>query len=228
MSNSNKTQNRRRFLTGVGVVATTAALSSNASAQDQGQGKHTPARHVEDAWMDEKRGLHRIFVDSATGNGGITALNYANNLMVGHETGYEGAKESDNVIIVCFRHASTAFGYNDAMWEKYGEIFSRVTQFRNPETDGPWHQNPMLIAGTNFANRGNTIQSLIERGVSYCVCSKATQSMSQTLARVTGGNANDINNELLANNVPGSRFVAAGVVAAARSQEYGYSLIYAG
>jgi intracellular sulfur oxidation DsrE/DsrF family protein len=52
--------------------------------------------------------------------------------------------------------------------------------------------------------------------------------MSQSLARATGGNAEEIYNELLANNIPGSRFVPAGVVAAARSQEHGYSLIYAG
>ncbi len=230
-NNSDNTRNRRRFLTGVGVVATTAALARGASAQEHDHAQHhgfTPARHAEDAWMDEKPGSHRIFVDSATGNGGMTALNYASNLMIGHESGYAGGAESDNAIIVCFRHASTAFGYNDAMWKKYGGVFSRITGFNNRETDGPWEQNPMMIEGTSFANRGNTIQSLIARGVSYCVCSRATQSMSQSLARATGGNAEEIYNELLANNIPGSRFVPAGVVAAARSQEHGYSLIYAG
>ncbi len=226
--NSDNVQNRRRFLTGVGVAATTAALANTASAQDRSQG-YKPAQHDEDAWMNEKPGIHRVFLDSSTGNGGITALNYANNLMYAHELDYEGGKETDYGIIVCFRHASTAFGYNDAMWAKYGEIFSRVTRFNNRETDSAWKQNPLLIEGTNFASRGNTIQSLPERGaVSFAICSKATMSMSQSLARSLGGNVDDYYAELMANNVPNSRFVPAGVIAATRSQEYGYSYLYAG
>lgn len=230
--NSDDVQGRRRFLTGVGLVATTAALSNSAAAQDHNHEQHhgfTPARHDEDAWMDAKPGIHRVFLDSSTGNGGITALNYANNLMYAHELDYEGGKETDYAIIVCFRHASTAFGYNDAMWEKYGEIFSRVTRFNNRETDSAWRQNPLMIEGTNFASRGNTIESLVARGeVSYAICSKATMSMSQSLSRSLGGDVDDYFQELTANNIPHSRFVPAGVIAATRAQEYGYSLLYAG
>lgn len=231
--NSDKVQDRRRFLTGVGVVATTAALANTANAQQHAMHEEhhgfSPGRHDEDAWMGEKPGIHRVFLDSSTGNGGITALNYANNLMFAHELDYEGGAETDYGIIVCFRHASTAFGYNDAMWEKYGEIFSRVTRFNNRETDSAWSQNPLLIEGTNFASRGNTIQSLPERGaVSFAICSKATMSMSQSLARSMGGDVDDYFAELTANNVPNSRFVPAGVIAATRSQEYGYSYLYAG
>jgi len=231
--NSDKVQDRRRFLTGVGVVATTAALANSASAQQHNDHEmhhgFAPARHDEDAWMDDKQGIHRVFLDSSTGNGGITALNYANNLMFAHEGDYEGGKETDYAIIVCFRHASTAFGYNDAMWAKYGEIFSRVTRFNNRETDSAWKQNPLMIPGTNFASRGNTIQSLPERGdVSFAICSKATMSMSQNLARTLGGDADAYFAELTANNVPNSRYVPAGVIAATRSQEYGFSYLYAG
>ncbi|MEQ8953211.1 MAG: hypothetical protein RL120_03695 [Gammaproteobacteria bacterium] len=235
MSNdSGKIQARRRFLTGMGLVATTATLASAAGAQQHDHAEmhaqhhgFTPAQHPEDAWLNEKPGSHRVFLDSSTGNGGITALNYANNLMIGHTEGYGGA-ESDMGIIVCFRHASTSFGYNDAMWEKYGDRFSSTTGFNNRATDQPWRHNPMMDANVRAANRGNTIQSLIERGVSYAICNKATMSMSQGIARATGQDVNEIFEELKANNIPNSRFVPAGVVAATRAQEYGYSLLYAG
>ena len=234
MSNdTGKIQARRRFLTGVGLVATTATLASAARGQDHGaehQMHHgfSPARHAEDAWLDEIPGIHRVFLDSATGNGGITALNYANNLMYAHELDYEGGKESDYAIVVCFRHASTPFGYNDAMWEKYGDRFSASTQFNNRQTNEPWRHNPMMDPTVNAANRNNTILTLIERGVSYAICSKATRSMAQGLARGTGQDEEAIFQELLANNIPNSRYVPAGVIAATRAQEYGYSLLYAG
>jgi hypothetical protein len=46
------------------------------------------------------------------------------------------------------------------------------------------------------------------------------------LAGATGGDSGAIFNELMANNIPNSRFVPAGVLTATRSQEYGYSLLY--
>ena len=47
------------------------------------------------------------------------------------------------------------------------------------------------------------------------------------MADARGEAADDIYQELVANAIPNGRFVAAGVVAATRSQEYGYSLLYA-
>ena len=230
MSNeADKIKARRRFLTGVGVVATTATLAASAQAQDSSRGRRgfTPARHEADSWMDAKPGSHRVFVDSSTMGGGVTAMNYANNLLVGHTTGYAG-EESDYAIVVCFRHASTPLGYNDAMWKKYGGAFSRGLGFDDPNTDGPFETNPLHMEVSRFANRGNTVQSLIERGISYCICDKAPQSYSASLARGFDGSAEEIYQELIQNNIDGSRFVSAGVTAATRSQEYGYSLLYAG
>lgn len=235
--NASKIQARRRFLTGAGLVAASATLASAARAQQHDHAEmhaehhgYTPAVHPEDAWMDEIPGIHRVFLDSSTGNGGVTALNYANNLMFAHEESYAGGKETDYGIIICFRHGSTPFGYNDAMWEKYGDFLSGMTGFSDrANNNAPWRVNPLMIPGTNFASRGNTIQSLVERGnVSYAICNKATGSASQGIARSTGGNADEIFAELKANAIPYSRFVPAGVITATRSQEHGYSLLYAG
>jgi len=219
---------RRRFLTGVGVVATGATLAAAANGAENhhhGGSGFTPARHEQDAWMDEMPGVHRAFVDTSTGAGGANALNYANNILLGNREGYGGSDE-DYALVVCFRHGSTPYGYNDAMWEKYGDFFSRFTGMTAPDSDQPLRVNPMNIAQSVYANRGNTVDSLRAKGVRFVVCNRATRSISAALARSSGGNAEDIYQELINSNVPDSRFVPAGVIAATRSQEYGYSLLF--
>ena len=93
----NQTHNRRKFLAGAGVVATVAAVAAN--AQEAGHSHHgnsgfTPARHAEDSWMDEMGGIHRVFVDSSTGPGGIAAMNFASNILLAHAQGYGGTSDA--------------------------------------------------------------------------------------------------------------------------------------
>lgn len=222
---------RRRFLTGMGLVttgATLTAVSSQAVSQTPPDSRFTPAKHPQDSWLEVPGVDHRIFIDSATTVGGMTALNYANNILFGHASGYDG-EESDCAVVVCFRHQATPFGYNDAIWAKYGELLSRFMGLTDSKTDGPFHVNPLNIAGrTDMANRGNTIDSLVDRGIRYAICNKATQAMTQRLAQASGGSADDVYQEIISSAIAESRFVPAGVVATTRSQEYGYSLLYAG
>lgn len=218
---------RRRFLTGVGVVATGATLAATAQAASHHRGGDgfTPARHDNDAWMDQLGGTHRAFIDSSNTAGGGNALRYASNILEGHQEGY-GGSDSDYALIVCFRHQSTPFGYNDAMWEKYGQALSRFTGLTAPDSDGPLTVNPMNI-GRGFSNGAATIDAVVARGVQFAICNRATRAVSGMVARSTDASAEEVYQELINNNIPSSRFVPAGVVAATRSQEYGYSLLYA-
>ena len=47
------------------------------------------------------------------------------------------------------------------------------------------------------------------------------------VARAAGRQSDEVYQELLANAVPNSHFVAAGVLGATRAQEYGYAFMYA-
>ena len=182
-----------------------------------------------DAWMGSLAGDkdHRVFIDSASGVGGATAVLYANNILSAHQEDYAGA-DDEYAIIVCFRHAATALGYTDAMWEKYGEVFSRVTRLSVPGGDSPLAVNPLNLEGANFGNIGNTLDHVRGRGVHFAICNRATHSMSRRLSAVTGQSAASHYAELIQENITKSRFVPAGVMAATRSQEYGYSLLSAG
>jgi len=216
-------------LTGVGLAAATATVASSAQAASSTNSAHhgfTPARHDEDAWLDANSAKHRVFIDTSNSSGGVTSLNYASNIMAGHTEGYDDTDESDIATIICFRHGATPLGYNDAMWEKYGTQFSQMLNLKDRNTDGPFKINPMNQNEQDFGQRANTIGSLIARGVSYAICRRATIAFSRRLAAATGGDAGAIFDELIANNIPNSRYVPAGVLAATRSQEYGYSLLY--
>lgn len=178
--------------------------------------------------MGELPGLHRAFVDTAATEGGITAMNYANNILAAHVQDY-GGSESDYAMIVCFRHQTTPLGYNDAMWAKYGESFSGFMGLSDSRTDRPYMENPIGTPGrSDLPSRGHTLQEMAGRGVHYVICDRATHALSAFIARTVGADADELYKELAANLVVRGRLVPAGVMAATRAQEYGYSLLYAG
>jgi intracellular sulfur oxidation DsrE/DsrF family protein len=57
------------------------------------------------------------------------------------------------------------------------------------------------------------------------VCSVATKNFAGAIAQAVGGNAADINAELIANLQSNARMVPAGIVATSRAQERGYTLV---
>lgn len=228
---SKKIEGRRRFLTSMGVVATGASLaaaSAQAAQSSTDTQRFVPARHPGDAWLEQPGVNHRAFIDSASTLGGATALHYANNILMVHAEAYEGS-DSDYALVVCFRHQSTPFGYNDVIWAKYGEHLSAFMNLKDARNNGePFRQNPMSLNRPDLGNRGNTLDAMSARGVSFAICNRATLNISGFLARNTDGNAQAIYQELLANNIANSRFIPVGVLTVTRSQEYGYSLLYAG
>lgn len=220
----NDKMDRRSILTGIGVAAAGAvAGATSANAQTGG---FKPARHDEDSWLDELPGSHRVFLDSSSPGGGAVAMLYANNILNAHMTAYDGT-ESDYALVVCLRHYSTPFGFTNEIWEKYGEGFHSMLNFPDPETGEAPKVNLMQATGrSGLPNGGNTIDSLGSRGVKFAICENAAGVMSRGLSRAGFGEANAIYAEMKESAVPNSRFVSAGVIAATRAQEYGYSFLF--
>jgi len=120
------------------------------------------------------------------------------------------------------RHKSTAFGYNDVIWAKYGTQLSKnANDFVDPKTK----EVPVVNV---YATSGGRMDSLLKRGAHIAVCQMATKAIAGTLARATGGNADAVFAELAANLVPNGHLVAAGILAVNRAQEHGYALAHAG
>ena len=220
---------RRSMMLGLGAAVTGAALMTPNPARAQGGASNfQPPRHQLDAWFDEVPGDHRVFIDTATALGGAEALVYAFNLFNARQSAY-GGEQADFAMVLCLRHFSTPFAYNDAMWEKYGQVFHSIMQMPDPDTGEAPRVNLMRSTsyGMRLPNAGVTIDQVLESGVQIAICDAATQFFAAQAAAVTGGDTGEIYTEFTNNAIPG-RFVSAGVMALTRAQEYGYSLLYAG
>ena len=157
---------RRALVAGLG--ATLAALTTGAKplrAQSAARG-NSPARHEQDKWMDELPSKHRIFVDTASREGGQNGVQFAGNVFNVNESAY-GVKPADVGLIICFRHQSTPYGYNEAMWAKYGEHFSQRLELPKTVT-----VNPLNPAGP-VGEGERTVATLSDRGAVIAVCAQA-------------------------------------------------------
>ncbi len=224
---------RRSFLArlGVGMTmagATLAASASPAQAQSSGSARWQPARHDRDDWMEQLPGKHRLVFDTTTAAGFGAALAYANNFLTANESGY-GLKDADGAVIIIARHFATPFAYKDATWAKYSAMLAGVTSLNDPKTKQPPTFNLYNAAGyPDMANMGTTVDAVIKRGVHFGVCQMATKFFAGMLAKATGGNEDAIYNDLVANLVPNSHVVPAGIVALSRAQERGYTVAISG
>lgn len=229
MSNNPSTFERRWFLAklGAGVTVAGAALSAGAplaNAQSSST-NFRPARHPQDDWMDKMPGKHRLVFDTTTPAAFGAALAYANNYLMANKDGY-GLSERDHAIIIVARHFSTPSAYSDAMWKKYSKAMPPSVTIDDPKTK----QRPDFNIyydkdyGFDLPNLGATIAEVEKKGVHFAVCQMATRFFAGNLAQASGGTADAVYNELVANLVPNSHMVPAGIVAVNRAQERGYTL----
>jgi len=224
---TNQRKARRSLMSGVVAAAAGVAFGSRPlAAQIADRGRFQAARHQQDGWLDAVAGKHRIFVDASTPRGAGEAILYANNLYEANKSGY-ALPETDIVVVACMRHFATPFAYNDAIWKKYGKQFSMMIEFTDPKTKQGPSTNLLNSSayGMALSNFGNTIDSVVKRGTRFAVCDMATHFFAAELAKGTKGNAEVIYKELVANTIPNSHMVAAGVVAVNRAQEYGFTLL---
>ena len=218
---------RRIFLTRLGVAAsaasvTLAAGSTDAQAQAASDGRFQPARHPQDDWLDQLPGRHRMFFDTSTPESVVDALWFGNNFFTVNKSAY-GLENTDVAVVVCLRHKSTAFGYNDAIWAKYGALLSRQSGFTDPATKEPPKVNFYTPAAAAPV-AGRSIATLIKLGAQFAVCNQSSHGIAGMIANATGAKADDVFNEIAANLIGRARFVPAGIVAVNRAQERGYTI----
>jgi intracellular sulfur oxidation DsrE/DsrF family protein len=231
---------RRSFLSrlGVGLTAVGATLGTGATAAGAATalaqapaagGRWQPGRHTQDDWLDQVPGQHRFVFDTTSPDGFGGALLYANNFFLANQSGY-GLGNADLAVVIVVRHNSTQFAYNDAIWAKYGTVLGQLSNVTDPQTK----QAPKIniynasAAVAGLPSLGTTLDSLIKKGVHLAVCQMATRRFAGAIAQGTGGTADGVYNELVANLTGNSHMVPAGIVAINRAQERGYSFANVG
>ena len=219
---------RRSFFTrfNAGAASLAAlAIGGVAMAKPKEAPRWAPARHDKDDWLDQMPGKHRLLFDTITPDGLGDALAFATNFIIVNKADY-GVESKDLAVVLVVRHRSTPFGYNDAIWAKYGAVLAPITPIEDPKSKLAPAVN--VYNFEDYANlmpsRGATIDSLTRQGVRVAVCSMATRGIASVIAGKVGGSPEAINSELIANLVPNARMVPAGIVAVNRAQERGYTL----
>ena len=139
-------------------------------------------------------------------------------------------EDSDSAIVIVLRHFATVFAYNDAVWTKYGTTISQRINFSDPQTNKPATSNVYNSASHAgvLPSLGNTLDAVLKRGVHLAVCQIATRLFVSGMAQASGGNADAVYNEVVGNLVANSHMVPAGIVAASRGQERGYTFVSVG
>jgi len=104
-----------------------------------------------------------------------------------------------------------------------------TVQLVDPNTKEPPKTNLFYSVdyGLALTNLGSTIESLVKLGTRFAVCGMAARGLAGSIAAETGSDADAAYKELIANTIPNSRMVSAGVLAINRAQEYGYTLLTA-
>jgi hypothetical protein len=219
---------RRSLLSGLGAAVAAVALGSKSAKAQAPARAFQPARHQQDDWMNAVPGRHRTIVDCASVAAAGEGMLYANNLYVANGSGYK-LNDADVAVIVCLRHFATVFGYNDAIWSKYGKALSDLVQFTDPKTKQAPTSNLLNSAdyGLTLPNFGNTIASVVKRGTQFAICDMATNFITGQVATAVKGNQQELYKEFASNLIPNGRLVTAGVVAVNRAQELGYTLLTA-
>lgn len=227
------TKSRRAFLSNLGVAASavgaTLAGAGAGAAQAQTpaasapEGKWQAVRHPQDDWFDQVAGKHRMFFDSTTPERLADAIQFTGNYF-GANTGVYGLANSDLAVIVCLRHRSAPFGFNDAMWAKYGDTLAKRAEFVDPKTKEVPKVNYFTPKAPAAPARARSLASLMGLGVQFAICNLSTRAISGLIADATGQKADDVYKEIAANLIDRARLVPAGIVAVNRAQERGYSV----
>jgi intracellular sulfur oxidation DsrE/DsrF family protein len=217
--------NRRSFLTRAGSIAAFFGFAgSGADAQTAApsaapsSGRWQPVRDPKDDWYDIAGSKRRIFFDCTSPNGVVDGAQFAGNFFTGNKDGYS-IEANELAVIVGFRHNATCWGYNEAMWNKYGKVFS--------DNAGPW-TDPKTGEPATTNIRKTSLENLAKRGVQFTLCNLSTRRFSSAVARATNQKQDDVYKEIGANLMPNARLVPAGIVAVDRAQEHGYSIAYVG
>ena len=203
---------RRQLIAGLGAVATAAGLGGTVVAA-QSSAPFAPARHPQDEWMGAMPGKHRVVLDVTSAAGMPDGIRFANNLFNGSKSGY-GIEEADLALIMVIRHAATGFGYDNALWAKYGKSLDRRAE--TPPTANPYD-----------SGERTQLSALAKRGVQFVICGTASRGIASGIAG-QGGDVEAVVKEMTAHLITNARLSPAGVVGVTHAQEYGFTLLYVG
>jgi intracellular sulfur oxidation DsrE/DsrF family protein len=206
---------RRAFLSHLPVA--TALFSPRQATAPAPAAAATPARHSQDAWLDEAPRRHRVVFDTWLADRFAEAAGFAESWVLTNKEQYE-LTDSDLAVVIVARHGTGPFAFNEAIWAKYGKLFAAQMS----TGDKVAHPNP----STNI--HAARLARLSAQCMRLAVCNRTTRAWAQIIAKETSVELETVYKELITNMIGRAQIVPAGVVALTRAQEYGYGVISIG
>jgi hypothetical protein len=207
----------RRAALGAAALAVVTSLVAMAPAPAARSATRAPA--PADVWL-KRAAKHRQLFDSPTSNGGIPLVHIMNYYDTWNKA--YGVPDRDLQAVGTFYGATTFFGLNDAMWEKYrlGEFLGEKDGEGKLATKNPWRSAPVIL-GMSLPQA--SIESLQKRGATFIVCNNALGIFAGLLAKARGLDADAVYQDLKANILPGVELIPGMVVAIDQAHDAGLS-----
>jgi len=195
---------RREFIARISAVAAAATFDAGEVLAS------SPATDGpwDTAWIDRMtRGKFRV-VFNTTDIADGAVLNYIGTFF-DHYKEVHSTRDDDLRAVSVFRRLGTPMAFNDVIWERYK--LGEDRKITDPVTKAPALRNIHL----------KEMQEMHARGMISVVCNVSVGSISQSLARATNRDAEDVKSEIKANLVPGVTLVPSGIFALIRAQNAG-------
>jgi len=233
MTDHTDRSSRRKFMTNVGRLASTAALTacahptSTQAAVPQSHAPSTPSGDWDLSWLDRlATATDRAVFDwpSVGDPADPIILELAERYLDNCAAAYR-PKTYEARAVLNIRTQAIAAALTDATWERFalGQEYSvkdpttKEFAVRNPF----WHRAPSPAAGINLP----TIGDLTARGAIILVCDFALGHLSKRLATKAGRKEDDVHRELRAGFLPEAFAVPSGIFGLARAQNAGCGLV---
>lgn len=218
---------RRLVLSGLTAAAATVGHISATHGQTDTPGvpDQSASSGKDDAWLDYKpQALHRILFDTTSSAGLGQAVAFADVYFNVNKKSY-GVDAANLSVLIVMHHFSTPFGFDDAIWSKYGKAISdKGDHVTDPRTKrAPTLNVYNTEAIDSLKNGGTTLDSLSEKGARFAVCDTATHGIANLLSKITPESADTIYAELTGHLIHNAVLVPAGITAINLAQERGYS-----
>ena len=230
---------RRGFLGRIFGAAAAAGLTSigTAEAQNKAAAPAAPAAGP-DAWIGEVKGTHRCLFDFPQHKNGVPLLHILNYLNT-YKEAYKVAPGSAGAVGTLYsvgNQSSISLAFNDAMWAKYsigdylglkdaaGKAYTRNVFYQPTKNDA--HILMQAFQTPNIpeildAVPAMGIESLQKMGTKFLLCKNAFGIWCLELQARGKGKAPALQEELMANLLPGISPVPAMVIAIEKAQAAG-------
>jgi hypothetical protein len=233
MSIDKEGESRRRFLTGVGRLASTAALVGCAppvvaSGAPAPQGTLTAANGDWDLrWIDTLRSAtdRAVFDWPSLGDPSDPlvlelAERYLDNCRSAYRPGTYDARAVLNI-----RTQAISAAMSDTLWERYS--LGAEYNAKDPNTQQPATRNPFLYRAPSPAPGITlpTMTDLLGRGAIVLVCDFAMGNLSKRLAPKVGRSVEEVHADIRKGLIQGAYAVPSGIFGLARAQNAGCAYV---